>query len=67
MTSRARRLTLLGALFLLLGGVAWWLIAPTSKPSSAPASAESPAETTNAEQAVPDGATASAPAGEDEV
>ena len=67
MTSRSRRLTLLGALLLLLGGVAWWLIAPTSKPSSAPAPIDSPAETTSAEQAVPDGATASAPAGEDEV
>jgi len=67
MTSRSRRLTLLGALVLLLGGVAWWLIAPTSKPSSASAPIDSPAETTSAEQAVPEGATASAPAGEDEV
>ncbi len=67
MTSRSRRLTLLGALALLLGGVAWWLIAPTSTPSSAPASINSPAETTSAAQAVSEGATASAPAGEDDV
>ncbi len=67
MTARNRRLTLLGALVLLLGGVTWWIFAPTSTPSSAPAPVKNPAETTSAEQAVPDGATASAPASEDDV